>query len=220
MDIIAADMIAAMRELPLLAVLALTGCGFVLWLAGWWSHRFWATLACTIGAGIYGLQRGPEFGLKPVISGILLAVAGGALALSMARLAIFAVSGFACWWLAQALFPHWAVPVVCLVVGGLIGLLFFRFWVTLATSALGAVVLGHCVLVLAAKIVPTFDAASWCAAKVALLNALLAGATLAGLIAQYFLDKLAGKISSWRTSLKEEKPKEKKAGFFGLRKAG
>jgi len=223
LEIITSDMMASMQELPLLAVAALAVCGLVLWLGGWWSHRFWAALGCTLAAGVYGLQRGEEFGVPPAVSGILLAVSGGVLALSLMRVAVFAASGLACWWLVQAFFPHWTVPVVCLVAGGLAGLLFYRFWVTLITSAVGAVVLGHCGLVLAAVVAPTFDAPAWCAARCTLLNAILGGGTLGGVAGQYLFAALAEKISGWRKSLSEAKPaKDRKSGggFFSLRKAG
>ncbi|MEI7685036.1 MAG: hypothetical protein WCL32_08420, partial [Planctomycetota bacterium] len=33
--------------------------GAILWLFGWWSHRFWVVLTATVSAGVYGLFDAP-----------------------------------------------------------------------------------------------------------------------------------------------------------------
>src|SRR5947209_2084318 len=70
--------------------------GLALWLFGWKWHRFWTVLAITVAAGVYGLSDAAgSLRAQPLVAGLLLAVAAGMLALSLARLMAFGAGGFA-----------------------------------------------------------------------------------------------------------------------------
>src|SRR4029077_18341819 len=68
--------------------------GLLLWLLGGWGHRFCIVLVTTLVAGVGGLYYGPQWGLQPLVAGLLLGVAAGALALALVRVLIFIGVGF------------------------------------------------------------------------------------------------------------------------------
>ena len=57
--------------------------GLLVWLTGWWGHRFWVVLVTTLLAGIFGLSSSPAHRIQPLVVGLLLAVAAGVLALAL-----------------------------------------------------------------------------------------------------------------------------------------
>ena len=67
--------------------------GLLLWLFGWWGHKFWIVLATTVVAGIAGLSSARSAGVQPFVAGLLLAVAAGLMALALARLMAFIGGG-------------------------------------------------------------------------------------------------------------------------------
>ena len=149
MTIIAPDLLTDMLDLPLLAVALVAGVGFGLWITGWWLHRFWITVLTSLTTGLYGLRAAPQLGMaQPVVAGILLALAGGCLALALARLALFGIYGLAAWYLVQQTAPTYAYPLICITAGGLFSVFFFRFCIITLTSALGTVLMGYAGLVL------------------------------------------------------------------------
>src|SRR5262249_33906293 len=77
--------------------------GLLLWLTGWWLHRFWIVLATTALAGILGLVSGSVHGVQALIAAVLLAVAAGILALALIRLVAFAAGGAAACFVLQKL---------------------------------------------------------------------------------------------------------------------
>lgn len=167
MNIVDPELLQAMRDLPIAAVACVTVIGLGLWLTGWWLHRFWITLIATLGAGVAGLLYGPEMGVKqPIVAGVLLALAGGCLALSLARVALFLAYGAATWYVTSLVAPQWAVPLICITVGGLVSICLFRLCMSLLTCSLAAVLLTYCGLLLADlfldfKAVPYLKAYPW-----------------------------------------------------------
>src|SRR5258708_4842821 len=81
--------------------------GLALWLLGGWSHRFCVVLITTLIAGVVGLQSGPVWGMEPLVAGLLLAVAAGALALSLVRVLVFLGVGLGTLILARTTAPNW-----------------------------------------------------------------------------------------------------------------
>ncbi len=189
MHVVALDLLAEMRELPLSANVVLLVVGLALWLTGWGFHRFWLTIMATVAAGIAGLRLAPQFGVQPIIAGLVAAVGAGALALSLARVAVFAGCGLACWWAVQLIAPPWAAAVVWVPVGGLFGILFFRFWITLATSAAGAVLMTYSALALSGTLLPGFDVIRWAGGRVAWINLGFAAVVGLGTLFQYMIDR-------------------------------
>jgi len=188
MQVVIPDFIADLRELPLATMAAITLLGLALWSAGWWAHRFWMGLLTSFSAGIVGLRMGPEWGLDPMAAGLLLAVAGGCLALAICRVGLFGIYGIASWYLMQAVAPKAAQPVACIVVGGILAVLLYRFAVILLTSAAGTWILAHGGFLLAEHF-GKFDAVEWVTAKRLWLNAGALVAVFAGVIFQFWADR-------------------------------
>jgi hypothetical protein len=144
MQFIVPDIIAEGRGLSVPVCVAGIAIGFLLWLTGWWAHRFWIVLVSTVVAGVVGLLKGPGFRIQPLLAALLLAVAAGLLALALVRVVAFAAGGMAAWMAVQALAPpSWHEPLVCFLVGGLVGLFLFRVWTMMLTSFMGALWMGY-----------------------------------------------------------------------------
>jgi len=162
--------------------------GVFLWLFGWWGHRFWIVLTATLGGGILGLHAGPEYHLHPVVAGLLLAVSAGVLALSLVRVFVFAAGGLAAWMIIHALAPLWDQLLLCFLVGGLLGLLLFRFWTMALTSVVGTILLLYSGLALGDKLAQ-FDSAEWAQDQGMILNWTCGVVALAGFVVQVFLER-------------------------------
>lgn len=165
-----------------LALVALVG--VLLWGAGWRLHQFWVVFGVTLAAGTLGLSAGPTAGgPRVLILGVLMAVAAGLLALELAKLASFASGGAAAWAAAHAVFPQaqelWAV----FLLGGILGAALFRLWAMLATSAAGALCLGHAALALLNR-PDKFDAAAWAGRHGEALAGAVALLTVLGVVVQ------------------------------------
>src|SRR5271165_3018990 len=142
MELIVPDILADVRQLSAsLCVMALV-VGAVLWLAGWWSHRFWVVLGFTVLGGIYGLQGAGALRTQPLIAAIGIGLAAGVLALTLVRLCAFAAGGFAGLMLTQAAFPALDQPLLAFLAGAFLGFILFRYWTTALTSLAGVVLMG------------------------------------------------------------------------------
>jgi MFS family permease len=162
--------------------------GLMLWLFGWRLHRFWIVLLATVMAGVYGLSRAPDYHSQPLLSGILLAIASGLLALALVRVVAFVAGGVAASLLIQALAPSWDEPLVCFLLGGLIGLILFRVWTMVLTSLAGGILLAYSGLCLADHM-GKLKAVPWADRQTLLLNWACGGMALVGLIAQLYLER-------------------------------
>src|SRR5207248_8869165 len=115
--------------------------GLLIWLLGGWGHRFWLLLVTTLAAGVYGLSIGEAFDVQPLVAGLLLAVAAGALALSLVRVGAFLAGGVtACVVFARVL-PTWNEPFVFFFVGGFLGLFLLRLWLMVLSSLAGTLIM-------------------------------------------------------------------------------
>ncbi len=188
MQLIAPDILSDARSLSHGLLAAGLATGLLLWLLGWWGHRFWIVLIATAGAGIYGLQAGPDFGVQRLVAGLLLAVSAGVLALTLVRLFAYAAGGLAAWMIVHALAPLWNQPLLCFLIGGLVGLFLFRFWTMALTSFLGTLLLLYSSLSLADKM-GNLDAVSWAEGQGMLLNWLCGLVAVAGFIIQLLLER-------------------------------
>lgn len=152
MNLFASDLLAEMQSLSQATLGTLAAIGLLLWVTGWWAHRFWITVLTSFGVGLVGLKIGPQYGVQqPIIAGVLLALAGGCLALALARLALFLIYGIAVWQLTLQFAPPYAVPLICITAGGLVSIFLFRLCVILLTSAAGGILLGYAALALAGQ---------------------------------------------------------------------
>lgn len=163
--------------------------GFLLWVTGWWGHRFWIVLVATVTAGVIGLSKGPVLRVQPLVAGLLLAGAVGVLALALVRVVAFAAGGLAAWAAVHALAPaSWDEPLVCFLAGGLLGLLLFRWWTMALTSFVATLLMGFFGLLLADRL-GKVDAADLATRQRVLLNGAVGVLTLLGFGIQYLLDR-------------------------------
>jgi hypothetical protein len=188
MQLVAPDILEEARGFSVAVSGPAFGLGLLVWLLGWRGHRFWIVLITTIGAGIWGLYAGPAYSTKPIIGGVLLACAAGALALSLVRVVAFAAGGIAAWLLLRALAPTWEEPLVCFLVGGLIGLLLFRLWTMALTSSAGTLLMVYSGLCLA-ETLGKVDVIALAENHATVLNCLCGGLMLMGLVAQLLVDR-------------------------------
>jgi hypothetical protein len=209
MQLIAPDILAEARGLSVGVTAAGLAVGLLLWLLGWWGHRFWVVLAATVGAGVFGLYSGPDFGMQRLVAGLLLAVAAGVLALALVRLVAFAAGGVVTWLVVRAVAPGWndlQGQLICLLAGGLVSLLLFRVWVMALTSLAGTLLMGYAGLSLA-ETLGRFDSASWAEQNALILNIGCGTATLLGLVVQFLLDRRRRYRERYEEMLWEDDPR-------------
>jgi hypothetical protein len=192
MHLIAPDILAEARGLSPAISGAAVAVGALVWFLGWRLHRFWIALGTTVAAGLAGLSVGQHLGPSLLVAGLLLAVAAGLLAMELARVAAFAAAGAATWLAFRAVTPTGGEPLIAFLVGGLLGVLLFRFWAMVLTSLGGAVLAGYAGLCLAERF-GRLDAAAWAERHVIAVNVSVAVATVLGVVTQAMLERwLAG----------------------------
>jgi hypothetical protein len=188
MQIIATDILADLCGLSLGLLIALIPVGLLLWLLGWWSHRFWIVLATTVMAGVFGLLEATTWRAQPIVVAVLLAIAAGVLALALVRVITFGIGGLAGVYLIQLFFPTLNQSIICFLISGLLCLLLFRWFFMALTSLLGAVLLTYGVLALL-HYYECVDAIVWSDANATLLSIVCGGGTLVGFLCQFYLER-------------------------------
>ncbi|HQR08866.1 MAG TPA: hypothetical protein PLN21_18745 [Gemmatales bacterium] len=144
MQLLSPEVLADVLELPVAAMLVMVGLGMALALTGWRWHRFWLTICVSMVSGVVGLRQATAWGIEqPVLAGVLLAAAAGCLALSLARVGLFLAYGLVTWYAMKRLAPPYAIPAICICLGGLFSVLFYRFCVVLLTSLVGSLLLAY-----------------------------------------------------------------------------
>jgi len=172
--------------------------GWLLWLTGWWLHRFWIVLAATTLAGILGLVSGSASGIQAIIAAVLLAIAAGVLALALVRLVAFAAGGAAACLLMQKLAPSMGnPPLIPFLAGGLLALYLFRLWTMTLTSFAGTVIMGYFGLSLAQQL-GKLEAVTISQERSDLLNLGCGILTLLGLLAQVIVERRRARFKQWR----------------------
>jgi hypothetical protein len=188
MSIIASDILADLCGLSLGLLIALLPVGLLLWLLGWWSHRFWIVLATTVTAGVIGLLEAGAWKVQPIVIAVLLAIAAGVLALALVRLITFAAAGLSAVYLVHFIFPTLNQQVVCFLVGGLVGLLLFRWFFMAATSFAGSILVAYGALALL-HYRELIDAVAWSEENALLLTIACGVATLVGFAFQFYVER-------------------------------
>ncbi len=188
MVLVAADILDEVRQLPLFLLAIGLTLGVLLWLYGGRGHRFWLVLAMTTAGGVFGLHFGAAYSLQPLVAGLLLAVTAGALALALARVILFIAGGAACVWLARTIAPSWDEPALSFLVGGLMGVLLYKVWVTALTSLAGTLLIAYSILGLLGRF-GVDGLTSWAQQQVPLLNWICAAATVLGLLTQFLVER-------------------------------
>lgn len=207
MHLIAPDVLAEARGLSPFLSGAGVLLGFFLWLCGWRWHRFWIVVVVTLVGGLIGLQTGRSSGGHILAMGVLLALSAGLLALEVARLFSFLAAGTAIWMAANALFPQGRELWVAFLIGGLVGVLLYRFWTMLLSSFGGVLLSWHACLCLIETLIP-FDAAHFADQNSAILTGGALVATIMGVVAQSLLERLYLRRKKRRKLEQEEKIRE------------
>jgi hypothetical protein len=188
MQLLAPDVLEEARELsPLLSGTGVV-IGILLWAWGGRTHRFWLAMSVTLTAGVLGLTLGKDYGMQPLVAGLLLAVSAGALALSLVRLLLFAAGGIAVLGLVHALAPNWDEPIAVFLVGGLIGVFLFRFWIVAFSSLIGALLWVYSALALLDRL-HMVDSVAWTRKYGPLLNWGCAALIVLGILVQFLLER-------------------------------
>jgi hypothetical protein len=188
MQLVSPEIVAQARGLSVAVQGGALAVGLFLWLFGARGHRFWIALVITLGAGLIGLFHGPAYGMQPLVAGLLLAVAAGALALSLVRVLLFVAGGFAGLAIVHGVAPAWDEPVVSFLVGGLGGILLYRFWIMTLTSLFGTLLIAYSGLSLL-DLFKALDAESWSRHNGALLNWGCGAAAVTGILVQFLLER-------------------------------
>jgi hypothetical protein len=222
MELIAPDIVADVRQLS--AVFAVGGLviGTILWLAGWWTHRFWAVLGMTVLGGILGLHNAAALQAQPLVAALGLSLVAGVLALTLLRIAAFVAGGYACLLLVHAWAPSWEQPLVSFVVGGLLGWFLVRYWTMVLTSLTGVLLVLYAGLALLDKI-GKLNAVAWSEGNGTTLNSIGAALTVSGFLVQIFGDWLRQRLSADKGN-KRDSRKPKSGGVLAslpaFRRAG
>jgi uncharacterized membrane protein YccC len=226
MQILAPDILADACRLSVPINVGGAAVGFLIWLKGWRWHRFWLVLLATLTAGLLGLEKGSDHGMPPLAWASLLALTAGTLVIALLRGLAFAAGALAAWLTLQALTPTWDQPLVCVLVGGLLGLLLFRLWIMVLTSFAGTLLLAYCSLSLAGG---QFKVEAWAAQQSDLLNVACAGLTGLGVLCQWYLERFRTRKAKERKRheeleeearrLAQEDAVRRKKGWFGRNSA-
>lgn len=205
MTFISPDVIAELKGLSVGAGVFLILVGFLLWGFGWRWHRFWVVFGFTTFAGIVGMTSGRGAGGQILVMGLLLAFAGGVLAIELAKMLSFLAGGTGLWLAAQSLFPQgqelWAV----FLAGGLFGVLLYRLWTMILMSFFGVVLSWHVAFALA-QTSASYDSVKFVAQNGLAVNAAVVVATLLGVLMQVVTAEKPEK----KPVVKEEKKPTKK----------
>jgi hypothetical protein len=192
MQLIAPDIFTEVSRLSTGACVIGFVIGLLLWLTGWWQHRFWVVASLTAAAGIYGLQSGKASGAQPLVAGLLAALGAGYLALELARVLAFVGGGVVAGLLVRTFMPTLHEPLLAFLAGGLLAVLLFRLWMLALTAGVGMTIMTYTALALLGRWT-LMDTAAVVAQSVGLLNGVVIGGLLAGIVAQ-------GKFDSWKAN--------------------
>jgi hypothetical protein len=183
MQLISADVLAEAKGLSIGAAGFFALVGTLLWAFGWRWHRFWIVFGMTAAAGIIGMAAGKAAGGSVLAIGLLLAFAGGVMALELAKILSFVAGGIGAWLAVQAVLPQaqemWAV----FLSGGLLGVILHRLWLMLLTSLCGVLVSWHGWLVMADTL-GYVDAAKWASDHAAAVNGAALATAVIGVLVQ------------------------------------
>jgi len=208
MYLIAPDVLAEAKGLSWLWSSIAIALGSLLWQFGWRWNRFWIVVGITLIGGLVGLQTGRASGGHILAMGVLLALSAGLLALELARIFAFLAAGTALWLAACTVFPRGQELWIAFLVGGLLGVLLYRFWTMLLTSFLGMLISTHGLFFLLDK-VAKMDTAGFASKYQVILNGAAVASTILGVVSQSLLERWHLRRLKRQKKAKEDKMKEK-----------
>lgn len=188
MQIVAPDILEEARTLsPLLSGTGLL-LGFLLWALGGRTHRFWLAMIVTLAAGLLGLSHGKQLGMQPLVAGLLLAISAGALALSLVRILLFAAGGVAALGLLRSIAPGWDEPIAVFLIGGLIGVLLYKFWIITFSSLVGSLLMAYSALAFLDRL-HMVKSVEWTRNNGPLLDWAFASLVVTGMLVQFLWER-------------------------------
>lgn len=205
MQLVAPDILEQAKGLSVVACIGILVFGLVLWMTGWLANRFWIAFFATVGAGVFGLFNASHYGVQPLVGGLLLALTAGLLAKLLVRLLAYFAGGLAGLVIVHVLYPSWSQPIISVLAGGLLGVLLFRFWVMLFTSALGSFLMVYSCLCLMDTL-GKLDMAGIAKQRAPMLNYVCGGVIAGGLALQFILDRLRSRFGGKGGGDKAAKP--------------
>lgn len=188
MQFLASDILGEARLLSPFISGAGLALGFLLWCLGGRTHRFWLAMSVTMTAGLFGLTMGKQYGVQPLVAGLLLAVSAGVLALSLVRILLFVAGGFVALGLAHLLAPGWDEPIAVFLVGGLVGVLLYRLWIVTFSSLIGTLLMVYSGLALSDRL-QMVNSVAWAEKYGPLLNWGCVAVMVMGMLVQFLLER-------------------------------
>jgi hypothetical protein len=220
MELIVPDILRDVMQLSVILPVGGVLAGLVLWVVGWWTHRFWVVLSLTVLGGIVGLQHAAELHTQPLLAAVGVALVAGILAMTLVRLLAFLAGGVAGLLLVNTMSPGWDQPFFAFLIGALAGLFLLRCWMMAMTSLAGVLLIAYGGLALAGQWT-TLDVVAWCEAHRQLVNLVATAAAMGGFAIQFGWDwlihrkpgggKSAGKKS--KTGTRDDKKDMDHAGL-------
>jgi MFS family permease len=186
MRLIAPDILTEAKGLSPAVTGVFLAVGVMVWLLGWYYHRFWIVAGITAGAGLIGLYTGRAAGTQLLVVGLLLALAAGLLAMELARVLAFVGVGALSALAVRTVLPQ-GEPLIGFLVGGLLGVFLYRFWAMLLASFVGTELAAHAGLSLAEEL-GVIDAAKFAEQNADWITGVLIAASILGMFAQRWVE--------------------------------
>ncbi len=172
--------------------------GAFLWSFGARTHRFWLALIMTVSAGALGLSLGRDYGVQPLVAGLLMALAAGVMALALARISLFLLGGLCGMLLTCAAGAGWN-EMVCFLTGGLIGVCLYDLWITVLSSLAGTVLMAYSLVSVLDRFA-RINSIALAEKHRPLINWGIAGSVAVGMLVQYLLERRRKKRSEKKSS--------------------
>jgi hypothetical protein len=208
MNLIAGDILRDVTQLSMVLPIGGLLAGLVLWLAGWWTHRFWVVLSLTVLGGIVGLQHAAELHTQPLLAALGVALAAGILALTLIRLLAFLAGGVAGLLIVNGLLPGWDQPFFVFLLGALAGLLLLRYWMMALTSLTGVLLIAYCGLALVGQWT-RFDVVGLCDGNRPMMDIVVGAGVAGGFVLQMGVDWAMNRKPKGSNDAKKAKPAKK-----------
>jgi MFS family permease len=198
--------------------------GLILWMLGWWSHRFWVVLTATVLGGIWGLSHAAALNAQPLATALLVALAAGLLGLALVRVLAYLAGGVFGMLLVHAVYPNFQQPVVTFLVSGLVCICLFRIGMMVLTSFLGSLLMGYCGLAIMHH-QGTLDAITWSSQGASMFSWVCGLLTVLGFLVQLVMERRRRGAVKLVPKEKEGKTRKKDDDAHGIlgrvfRKAG
>jgi hypothetical protein len=91
--------------------------------------------------------------------------------------------------LLHAVAPGWDEPIAIFLVGGLIGVFLYRFWIVTFASLVGSMLMAYCTLALLDRLHMVNNSVNWADKNGPLLNWACASLIVTGVLVQFLLER-------------------------------